>query len=123
MMNNDERQARGEEMFLKVNRFPAPQGDMNAYTRRTIDVVFGEMWCEPGLSIRERRLISMAITAQIGGVGMETHLRTALESGDIDKQTMDAFLSHLAVYAGWPVAARAQAAVRQILASMKSEQA
>jgi 4-carboxymuconolactone decarboxylase len=66
-------------------------------------IAFGEVWQRPGLSVRERRLITLACLGIVGTertVGL--HIRGALDSGDLSAEELDAFILHFGVYAGFP---------------------
>ncbi len=75
----------------------------------TDDVLFGDVWARPGLSPRDRSLITVAAliangnTEQLGG-----HLQRAKANGVTEAEIAE-IITHLAFYAGWP---RAVSAVR-----------
>ena len=70
--------------------------------RLTDDVLFGDVWANPGLSPRDRSLVTVAAlvslyrTDQLG-----SHLRRALDNG-LSSGELAAAMTHLAFYAGWP---------------------
>jgi 4-carboxymuconolactone decarboxylase len=70
----------------------------------TEKVVFGDVWERPGLSKRDRSLITVATlvalnrTEQLNG-----HLGRALDNG-VTKEEIGELITHLALYAGWPCA-------------------
>ncbi len=113
---SDEMKLLADQTFREVTGLEPPTDELTPFTRRTRDIVFGEIWNEPGLTRRERRLISVVCAAFVGGVGLETHVKVALSSGDVDSKSMEAFIMHLAVYAGWPMAALVQTVLRKVLA-------
>ncbi len=73
----------------------------------TDDVLFGDVWERPGLSKRERSLITVATLValyrkdQLGG-----HLQRALDNG-VTQEELAEVITHLAFYAGWPCAVTA----------------
>ena len=96
---------RGAQEFVDVNLLPAPQPD-SPYTHAGIlSYVFGHVWQRPGLTRRERRLITVACVA-IDDVPMPlwSHVTSALHSGDITKDEMDELVLHFAAYYGFPKA-------------------
>jgi 4-carboxymuconolactone decarboxylase len=105
-MSEDSKRAMADQMWREIVQTEPPSDDANSFIARTRAVVFGEVWNEPGLTRRERRLISLTVTAGVGDIGLELHVRAAIESGDFDRESINAFIMHLAVYAGWPVAGR-----------------
>jgi 4-carboxymuconolactone decarboxylase len=71
----------------------------------TSDHVFGQVWTRPGLTTRDRRLVTLTAIAAAGAdAALELHLRAAYQSGDLDLEELDEFVVHLAHYVGWPAA-------------------
>ena len=77
-------------------------------------MLFGEVWASPGLSLRDRSLVTVAAlvslyrTDQLG-----SHLRRALDNG-LTKDELVHAVTHLAFYAGWPCAMTAITQLKQI---------
>ncbi len=78
-------------------------------------VLYGDVWERPGLSKRDRSLITVAAlvalyrTDQLGG-----HLERALANG-VTRDEIGELITHLAFYAGWPAAMTAGRIARQVL--------
>lgn len=81
----------------------------------TDDVLFGQIWERPGLSKRDRSLITCAAlvatgkTEQMGG-----HLPRALANG-VTREELIELITHLAFYGGWPNAVSAAVRAREVL--------
>jgi 4-carboxymuconolactone decarboxylase len=81
----------------------------------TDDLLFGEIWERPGLSKRDRSLITVATlvalyrTEQMGG-----HMKRAIENGLTAEELIEA-ITHLAFYAGWPSAITAINTAKAVL--------
>jgi 4-carboxymuconolactone decarboxylase len=70
--------------------------------RLTDEVLFGQVWADPGLSQRDRSLITVAALVALGRTEqLRSHLRRALDNG-LSKDELVAAMTHLAFYAGWP---------------------
>jgi 4-carboxymuconolactone decarboxylase len=70
----------------------------------TDDVLFADVWERPGLSPRDRSLITVAALVALGrDAQLIGHLRRALDNGLSRDQLAEA-ITHLAFYAGWPAA-------------------
>lgn len=81
------------------------------YTDR---VLFGEVWERPGLSKRDRSLITVAtLIAGYRQNELPFHLKFALENG-LTREELAEAITHLAFYAGWPCASTAVAAARKV---------
>ena len=76
----------------------------------------GGAWVEDCLSLRDRSLVVVAALAAQGGVEerLRTHVRWALEHG-VTPEELDAALSLLAVYVGYPRASVAMEVIREVL--------
>ncbi len=71
------------------------------------DVLFGEVWENPGLSKRDRSLITCAVlTALYRTKELEFHLDFATKNG-VTKDELCAMITHVAFYSGWPTAVNA----------------
>lgn len=75
--------------------------------------VFKNVWARPGLTRKERRLISLTAIATRGSAeALPHHIRAALELGEITKDELLEWVVQLAHYAGWPASAEAYIAVQ-----------
>jgi 4-carboxymuconolactone decarboxylase len=64
-------------------------------------VVYGEVWERPGLSKRDRSLITVATLVALGRERqLRGHLERALGNG-VTKDEVGELITHLAFYAGW----------------------
>ncbi|MEV7148064.1 carboxymuconolactone decarboxylase family protein [Streptomyces sp. NPDC093084] len=80
----------------------------------TDDVLFADIWQRPGLTPRERSLITVATLAALGRDAQLTgHLQRALDNGLTHDELAEA-ITHLAFYAGWPAAMTATTLLAQI---------
>ena len=70
----------------------------------TDDVLFGDVWERPGLSKRDRSLITVAALVALNRTEqLPGHLRRAIDNGLTEDELIEA-ITHLAFYAGWPTA-------------------
>ncbi|WP_319517651.1 carboxymuconolactone decarboxylase family protein [uncultured Martelella sp.] len=71
------------------------------------DVLFGDVWEEPGLSKRDRSLATYAILAAMYRTSeLDHHMRRALDNG-VTETELKSLITHVAFYAGWPSAMNA----------------
>jgi 4-carboxymuconolactone decarboxylase len=83
----------------------------------TDDVLFGDVWERPGLSKRDRSLITVAaLVALYRGNELPGHLRRALDNG-VTKDELVELITHLAFYAGWPSGMSAMRAAKDVFAT------
>jgi 4-carboxymuconolactone decarboxylase len=80
---------------------------------------WGSIWSRPGLSRRERSLITLALLAALGhDEELAMHVRASTNTGASPDDIKEALL-HVAVYAGVPAANRAFKVAKQELEGMK----
>ena len=81
----------------------------------TEKVVFGDVWERPGLSKRDRSLITVAtLIATYRPEQLKGHLQRALDNG-VTKEEISEVITHLAIYAGWPAAMSAALIATDVL--------
>jgi 4-carboxymuconolactone decarboxylase len=92
-----------------------PFGDIApALAAYTDDVLFGDVWERPGLSPRDRSLITVATLVALYRTNeLPFHLAKALENG-VTKDELVELITHLAFYAGWPTASSAVTIARKV---------
>lgn len=113
--------AAGERMWEQVvGNSPVPRSDNGGFLDFTKDHVFGEVWTRAGLSVRDRRLVSLTCTAYAPGPALAVHVENALLSGDLDVAAVEDWIIHLAHYAGWPIAANVYTVTRPVLAKFQT---
>jgi 4-carboxymuconolactone decarboxylase len=80
----------------------------------TDKVLFGDVWKRPGLSARDRSLITVAtLIALYRSNELPFHLKRALDNGVTRDEIAD-MITHLAFYAGWPPASTAIGIARKV---------
>lgn len=77
-------------------------GDLGRYI---VEFGYGDVYSRPGLSTRDRALITVAMLTAMGGrePQLDVHLRGALRAGITDAE-LEEVMIHTAVYAGFPSA-------------------
>jgi len=77
-------------------------------------LVYGDIWERPGLSKRDRSLITIAmLTAMYRTNQIRSHMRRALANG-VTKDEIGEVLMHMAFYAGWPCAVNAFEVAKEV---------
>jgi len=80
----------------------------------TDNVLFGDVWKRPGLSPRDRSLITVAtLIANYRTNELPFHLKRATENG-VTRDEIAEVITHLAFYAGWPPASTAVGIARKV---------
>src|SRR5713101_4800778 len=85
----------------------------------TETLVYPDIWERPGLSKRDRSLITLAaLTALYRPDQLKGHTERALANG-VTKEEIGELITHLAFYAGWPSAMSAAKVVKQVYEEKK----
>jgi 4-carboxymuconolactone decarboxylase len=80
----------------------------------TDNVLFGDVWERPGLSKRDRSLITVAALIALNRPEqLRAHLQRACENG-VTKDEVVEVITHLAFYTGWPNAINAIQTAREV---------
>ena len=100
----------------------APWGDIAPHlTEISNNVLFDDVWPRPGLSPRDRSLITVAsLIALYRSNELKFHLGKALESG-VTRDEIIEMITHLTFYSGWPTASTAIGIARQVLPTTAQE--
>lgn len=116
-MTDGEKRTEGIAKFAEVMQFTPPDLPGDVFLDATIEHLFAEVWARPGLTVRERRLITLPLLMCVGNeMTLRLHFGAAMESGDLSDEEIDELILHVAHYRGWPVAAVASQVVRQLRA-------
>ncbi len=91
-------QSTREEMIQKRKDFAPKLMELNE------QVLFGDIWERPGLSKRDRSLITVATLVALYRINeLPFHIARARENG-VSREELAEVFTHLAFYAGWPSA-------------------
>ena len=125
---DNERFERGMEM---LNRVDGEQGDkvMEALgdvapdlARLMVEYAFGDVYSRPGLSLKDRELITIAALAAKGGCEpqLKVHVHGALNVGWTREEIVETFVQ-ISVYAGFPAALNAIFAAKAVFAEREGK--
>jgi 4-carboxymuconolactone decarboxylase len=90
-----------------VERAAEAMTDLDRDFQRWItESVWGQVWTRPGLELRSRSMITIAILGALNHEELELHLRAARNTG-VSVEEITEVLLHVAIYAGVPAANRA----------------
>ncbi len=85
------------------------------FAKLTQDVLFDDIWKRPGLTQREKSLITVTCLVALNRIEqVDIHLKRALENG-LTKEELVAAITHIAFYAGWPPAVSGLAHLKKVI--------
>ncbi|MDM0014518.1 carboxymuconolactone decarboxylase family protein [Variovorax sp. J22P168] len=84
------------------------------FAQLTDDVLFGDVWERPGLSKRDRSLVTVsALIAMNRPDQLRPHMVRARDNGVTQEELIES-ITHLAFYAGWPSAVTAIGVAKEV---------
>lgn len=103
---SDERLERGRQIFQETHggALTVPENlDPDSFAAHVMRTVYNDVWGRTKMSRRECRLVVLgALAAQTLEFPLETHLRCALEAGDLSAEDLEEIKYLLGVYVGMP---------------------
>lgn len=97
---------------------PLPDG----FRQMTVEHLFGDLWNRPGLEHPERSLITCSVLVALGRENEQRlHFRGARNLG-IPREKLEELITHIAHYAGWPVAVSAFRVLDEVCQAMDGEE-
>lgn len=87
----------------------------------TDSVVYSDVWERPGLSKRDRSLVTIAaLIAMVRPDQLVSHLNRGVANG-LTREEIAEVITHLALYAGWPAAMTASQIAADVLLDGRKE--
>lgn len=115
----DSKREQGKAMMQAVYGWDIDPG--KPFEVQTVDHLFGEVWADGELSVRDRRLVLIGLCA---GLGLEDaasiQFDAALRMEELSPDDLRELVVLLAHYAGWPVAAKFNGVVENLIAQHES---
>ena len=100
--DREQRIREGQQEFADVNLVPAPPSDSPYFYAGILNFVFGHMWRRPGLSRRDRRLVTLPCVGLSDAIGpIHSHVNSALSSGDVTYDEMQEICLQFSAYYGF----------------------
>jgi 4-carboxymuconolactone decarboxylase len=118
----EDRYKRGMDLLKKMGREELMM-DQKALCPELYEMsvghLFGDVWARPGLSLRERQLVTLAANIALARPsGNHSHYRSSKHIGITHEEIMEVIIQ-VGHYAGWPTISNA---VRQYTAVLKEEE-
>ncbi len=116
----DELRRKGLEKMNEVYGWEMPNIEGDPYFDLTVDHLFGTIWTRPGLSMRDKRIMTLTAVTAVGNRDLaEIQINAALFNGELTEtelKEMDVFLTH---YLGFPLGSALNGAVDAVVAKRK----
>lgn len=94
---------------------PSPSEELFPDMREmSVKHLFGEVWSRPGLALRDRSMITVAVLMALARTEeLKFHMRGALNNG-VSREELLEMIMHISHYAGWPTGASAMRVAKEI---------
>jgi 4-carboxymuconolactone decarboxylase len=111
----DELRRKGLEKMNEVYGWEMPNIEGDAYFDLTVDHLFGTIWSRPGLSMRDKRIMTLTAVTAVGNRDLaEIQINAALLNEELSETAV--FLTH---YLGFPLGSALNGAVDAVVAKRK----
>lgn len=93
--------AGGVESFRAINLIDPPEQDSPYFHAGILHFVFGHVWLRPGLTQRQRRLVTLPCVGVSDAVGpIWSHVTSALGSGDLSREDLAEVVEQVRAFTG-----------------------
>lgn len=113
----------GAAMYEKIFGKPAPaEENLRGLKELSVNHLFSRIWTREELSIRDRRLVTIALLAAQGRPDqLRDHIRGArLGEDPLSEEEISELMVHIAHYAGWAAGTSGQAIANAVFSELES---
>jgi 4-carboxymuconolactone decarboxylase len=117
MIEPENARTAGMAKMQEVYGFTVDPADLpGRYTDITVDHLFGTVWTDDTIDLRQRRLLTIGVlAAQDKPELLEIQFDAALERGELTVEQVREVVVHLTHYVGWPVSTGISGAAETII--------
>ncbi|GAS94520.1 carboxymuconolactone decarboxylase [Mycolicibacterium canariasense] len=119
-MSTDDRRQLGLRKMNEVYGWEMPDIQGDPYFDLTVEHLFGTIWTRPGLSMRDKRLLTLAAVTAVGNSDLaEIQINAALHNEELtadELKEVSVFLTH---YLGFPLGSKLDGAVAKVVRNRK----
>jgi len=111
----DELRRKGLEKMNEVYGWEMPNVEGNEYFALTADHLFGTIWTRPGLSMRDKRIMTLTVVTALGNSDLaEIQANAALANGEITEDELREMAIFLTHYLGFPLGSKLDGVVSTV---------
>jgi 4-carboxymuconolactone decarboxylase len=116
----DELRRKGLEKMNEVYSWEMPNMEGDPYFDLTVDHLFGTIWTRPGLSMRDKRLMTLAVVTALGTQDLaEVQVTAALANGELTEEELKEMAIFLTHYVGFPLGSGLNGVVGRVVGKRK----
>lgn len=116
----DEQRRKGLEKMNEVYGWEMPNIEGDPFFDLTVDHLFGNIWTRPGLSMRDKRLMTLTVVTAVGNADLaEIQANAALANGEITETELKEMAIFLTHYLGFPLGSKLDGVVSKVIKQRK----
>ena len=116
----DELRRKGLEKMNEVYGWEMPDIEGDPYFDLTVDHLFGTIWTRPGLSMRDKRIMTLTAVTAVGNSDLaEIQANAALANGEMTEDELKEMAVFLTHYLGFPLGSKLDGAVSKVVKNRK----
>jgi 4-carboxymuconolactone decarboxylase len=115
-----DRRQQGLQKMNEVYGWEMPDVQGDPYFDLTVEHLFGTIWTRPGLSMRDKRLLTLAAVTAVGNSDLaEIQINAALHNGELTAEELKEVSVFLTHYLGFPLGSKLDGAVSKVVRNRK----
>jgi 4-carboxymuconolactone decarboxylase len=112
----DELRRKGLDKMNEVYGWEMPNIEGNDYYDLTVDHLFGTIWSRPGLSMRDKRIMTLTAVTAVGSAELaEIQCNAALGNGELTEDELKEMAIFLTHYLGFPLGSKLDGVVSTVI--------
>lgn len=112
----DELRRKGLEKMNEVYGWEMPNVEGDPFFDLTVDHLFGSIWTRPGLSMRDKRIMTLTAVAGLGNSDLaEIQANAALHNEEMTGPELKEMAVFLTQYLGFPLGSKFDGAVSKVI--------
>jgi 4-carboxymuconolactone decarboxylase len=120
----DEVRRKGLAKMNEVYGWEMPNVEGDEFFALTADHLFGAIWTRPGLSMRDKRLMTLTVVTALGNSDLaEIQANAALANGEITEHELKEMAIFLTHYLGFPLGSKLDGAITKVIKNRKKAEA
>lgn len=116
----DELRRKGLEKMNEVYGWEMPNIEGDPYFDLTVDHLFGSIWTKPGLSMRDKRLMTLSVVTALGLQDLaEVQVNAALLNEELNEDELKEMAIFLTQYVGFPLGSGLNGTISKVVAKRR----
>ncbi|AEV73005.1 uncharacterized protein, gamma-carboxymuconolactone decarboxylase subunit like protein [Mycolicibacterium rhodesiae NBB3] len=112
----DEQRRKGLEKMNEVYGWEMPNIEGDPFFDLTVDHLFGSIWTRPGLTMRDKRLMTLTVVTAVGNADLaEIQANAALANGELTETELKEMAIFLTHYLGFPLGSKLDGVVSAVI--------